>query len=305
MGAQLRLKYFLGFTILTIYISSYPLWNKGNFVSFTFQNHKITAKSSDNTVKTFLNALRIKNISIQSYVYSQLRTKRRTVIQAIMREWGIHNNEWNEVLNLINQVRAKDKQESGVGEIKAPSTLPKSIKHMMTNVLKQVHIPPLTVTIEDDDVTLVERGVGVNIAFNKKMSATTSVYNLNLHPNFFSYDQHVQRGILLHEIAGHIKRSHLVEERILQTLILTKVPQSFTVDQLNENVLWKKFKRMQEREADWFAASTNLAAAKNIEKATKRDYEMRGHCDGATTNHPSNKKRYESVQIIRRLLETQ
>ena len=166
---------------------------------------------------------------------------------------------------------------------------------MITNVLKQVHIPPLTVTIKDNEVTLVERGVGVNIVFNRKMSATTSVYNLNLHPNFFSYDKYVQRGILLHEIAGHIKRAHLIEERILQTLILTKVPQSFTVDQLNEHTLWKRFKRMQEREADWFAASTSLVAAKNIEKATKRDYEVRGHCDGATTNHPSNKKRYEAV----------
>ncbi len=263
------------------------------------------ATSSDNEIKTFFNELKIRNISIQSYVYSQLRAKRCTVIQAIMREWGIHNNEWNEVLNLINQVRAKDKQESGVGEIKAPSTLHKSIKHMITNMLKQVHIPPLTITIEDDDVTLVERGVGINIAFNRKMSATTSVYNLNLHPNFFSYDQHVQRGILLHEIAGHIKRSHFVEEYVLQTLILAKASQSFTVDQLNEHVLWKKFKRMQEREADWFAASTSLAAAKNIEKATKRDYEVRGHCDGVTTNHPSNKKRYETMQIIRRLLGTQ
>ncbi len=305
MGAQLRLKYFLGFTILTIYISSYPLWNKGNFVSFIFQGHKIIATSSDNAVKTFLDELEIHNISIQSYVYSTLRDKRRTVIQAIMREWGIHNNEWNEVLNLINQVRAKDKQESGMGEIKAPSRLPKSIKHMITDVLEQVHIPPLTVTIENDDVTLVERVVWFNIGFFGKMSVTTDVYNLNLHPNFFSYDQHVQRGILLHEIAGHIKRSHLVEACVLQTLILTKMPQSFTVDQLNEHVLWKKFKRMQEREADWFAASKSFAAAKNIEKASKRDYEMRGHCDGVTTNHPSNKKRYEAVQIIRRLLETQ
>ena len=294
------------FPVLFCVMPFYP-WGWSRQISFSYDGHTVYADSSYATFDVFVKSLAKNNYTVCQYVREWLYKKRCEVMRAVMEKWGITQKELQEVTTILRDVQEKD--QSGSYDIQIPndsSVLPPHLRDMIIIACKELKILRLKVVIGHDNKAScaeTERIADVGKTFFGKLSVHGKDHSLILRSDFLAFDPRRQQGVLLHEMAGHIKNVHFVEENILKALIFGK--KNLTLEKLNKIALWKKFMRVHEREADWYGSLIDIGSAQGIELATKYNYEHYGNLGGANTTRMSNKRRYQSACMIRKLLEAE
>ncbi len=294
------------FPVLFCVIPFYP-WGWSRQISFSHDGHKVFANSSNATFDAFVKALADNNYTVCQYIRECLYKKRCAVMRAVMKEWGITQQELQEVATILRDVQEKDQSGSYDVQMSSDSSvLPPHLRTMIMIACKELKIPRLNVVVRHDNeapFASVVRDFNVGKTFFGKLSVSGKSHSLILSSAFLAFDPRWQQGALLHELAGHIKHVHIIEENILQALIFGKT--NLTLEKLKKIALWKKLMRMHEREADWYGSLIDIGSAQGVELATKYNYELYGDRGGTSAMYVSNKRRYQAVCMIRQLLEAE
>ncbi len=294
------------FPVLFFVIPFYP-WGWSRQISFSYDGHIVYADSSHATFDVFVKSLAKNNYTVCQYVREWLYNKRCAVISSVMEKWGITQKELQEVTTILRDVQEKD--QSGSYDIQMPSdsfVLPSHLRDMIIIACNELKILRLKVVIRPDNMdsfASIERHINISKTFFGKLSVRGEGHSLILRPDFLAFDPRIQQGVLLHEMAGHIKHVHYIEEKILKVLIYSKT--NLKLETLNKIGLWKKFMRMQEREADWHGSLIDIGSAQSVELFYKYNYERYGDICGSNTMYMSNKRRYQSASMIRQLFEAE
>ncbi len=305
-GGFVNIRIIILFPVLFFVIPFYP-WGWSRQISFSYDGHTVYADSQYATFDVFVKSLAKNNYTVCQYVREWLYKKRCAVMREVMEKWGITKKELKEVTTILSDIKKKDQSGSyDVQMTNDSSVLPPHLRTMIMIACKELKIPRLKVIIgHDNNASCAEtkRIADIGKTFFGKLSVHGKDHRLILRSDFLAFDPRMQQGVLLHEMAGHIKNVHLVEESILKALIFGK--KNLTLEKLKKIALWKKLMRMHEREADWYGALVDIGSAHGVELATKYNYERHGNYGGIGATYVNNKLRYQSVFMIRQLLEAE
>ena len=268
----------------------------------------------------FVDELQTQNKTVRQFVKEKHATYRKTVIKDFAQTFDVSDDQI-ESIDLAKKLLRKGGKVNFFGNARTYPDADQSYTYIEKKAQEAFAQHSINAPFIIKQFNDIDGSPATTVWGSKDLTIGKSLHELAAVPYKFKYtnrlerfDRQVQNGIIEHEIGGHMRNYHTLEQLMLHQYAIVnylianedkKVHVEKFLKKIKTSKQEKALNYFHEYQADQDPASKNLTSASEIEKVAKIYIDHKDQPFHDSQTHPAFLQRYTALRDIRELLQAQ